>query len=282
MPKKAENGSFACYLALFILEWKIRRETTTENAVWAGGQAMLNQDSMTPLYIQLMELIEKDIQSGVYKPGDKIMTEAELSKTYGVSLITVRKAVGSLMERGLVVRKQGKGTFVTKPKISRNMKKLQSFTEMCRQMGVRPGGRMLENRLVQADEKTASRLGIEPGSNVVYISRLRLADQEPVQIEKNYFPLKYAFLLDGKFDDNSLFDYLNEEAGARVASSEKMIELCRATAEEAALLDVKKGDYLLFVRSTAYDDEGEPMYAGVQIINGDRFTLYVYESNGIG
>ena len=243
---------------------------------------MLNQDSMTPLYIQLMELIEKDIQSGVYKPGDKIMTEAELSKTYGVSLITVRKAVGSLMERGLVVRTQGKGTFVTKPKISRNMKKLQSFTEMCRQMGVRPGGRMLENRLVQADEKTASRLGIEPGSTVVYISRLRLADQEPVQIEKNYFPLKYAFLLDGKFDDNSLFDYLNEEAGARVASSEKMIELCRATAEEAALLDVKKGDYLLFVRSTAYDDEGEPMYAGVQIINGDRFTLYVYESNGIG
>ena len=67
-----------------------------------------------------------------------------------------------------------------------------------------------------------------------------------------------------------------------MASSEKMIELCRATAEEAALLDVKKGDYLLFVRSTAYDDEGEPMYAGVQIINGDRFTLYVYESNGIG
>ena len=49
-----------------------------------------------------------------------------------------------------------------------------------------------------------------------------------------------------------------------------------------APLDVKKGDYLLFVRSTAYDDEGEPMYAGVQIINGDRFTLYVYESNGIG
>ena len=61
MPKKAENGGFACYLALFILEWKIRRETTTENAVWAGGQAMLNQDSMTPLYIQLMELIEKDV-----------------------------------------------------------------------------------------------------------------------------------------------------------------------------------------------------------------------------
>ncbi len=242
---------------------------------------MLNQDAMTPLYVQLMAEIEKEIQQGIYKPGDKIMTESEMAKTYGVSLITVRKAMGSLMERGLVVRKQGKGTFVTKPKISKNIRKLQSFSEMCRQMGLRPGARMLENRLVQVDPKMAARLGVEPGSNVIYISRLRYADQEPVQVEKNYFPLKYAFLLDAKFDNNSLFEFLSEKAGVRVAASEKMIELCRATAEEAALLDMKKGDNLLFVRSTAYDDAGEPLYAGVQIINGDRFSLYVYESNGV-
>ena len=97
---------------------------------------MLKQDAMTPLYVQLMDTVEKDIKSGRYKPGDKIMTESEMAKTYGVSLITVRKAIGSLMEKGLVVRKQGKGTFVTKPKFSRNIKRLQSFSEMCEQMGV--------------------------------------------------------------------------------------------------------------------------------------------------
>lgn len=70
---------------------------------------MLKQDAMTPLYVQLMDTVEKDIKSGRYKPGDKIMTESEMAKTYGVSLITVRKAIGSLMEKGLVVRKQGKG-----------------------------------------------------------------------------------------------------------------------------------------------------------------------------
>jgi len=243
-----------------------------------GGQHMLKQDAITPLYVQLMEEIEKNIKDGIYKPGDKIMTESEMSKEYGVSLITVRKAVGSLMEKGLVIRKQGKGTFITKPKFSRNMKKLQSFTEMCQQMGVKSGARMLENRLVKADPKTAARLGVEPGSNVIYISRLRYADQEPVQIERSFFPLKYAFLLDAKFDDNSLFDFLREKSGTWVASSEKTIELCRATAEEAKLLEVAEKDYLLFVRSTAYDSDGEPIYAGVQIINGDRFTLYVYES----
>ncbi|MFQ8695986.1 MAG: GntR family transcriptional regulator [Alitiscatomonas sp.] len=239
---------------------------------------MLKQDAITPLYVQLMEELETSIRNGVYKPGDKIMTEAEMAREYGVSLITVRKAVGSLMEKGLVVRKQGKGTFVTKPKYSRNMKKLQSFTEMCEQMGVKPGARVLENRLIAADKKVADRLGIEPGSNVVYLSRLRLADGEPVQVEKSSFPLKYAFLLEEDLNDGSMFECLKEKAGAKVASSEKMIELCRATAEEAALMDVKKGDYLLFVKSTAYDENGEPMYAGIQLINGDRFSLYVYES----
>lgn len=239
---------------------------------------MLKQDAISPLYVQLMEELETSIRNGVYKPGDKIMTEAEMAKEYGVSLITVRKAVGSLMEKGLVMRKQGKGTFVTKPKYSRNMKKLQSFTEMCEQMGVKPGAQVLENRLIMADKKVADRLGIEPGSNVVYISRLRLADGEPVQVEKSYFPLKYAFLLEEDLNNGSMFECLKEKAGAKVASSEKMIELCRATAEEAALMDVKKGDYLLFVKSTAYDENGEPMYAGIQLINGDRFSLYVYES----
>lgn len=238
---------------------------------------MLKQDSMTPLYVQLMNEVENSIKTGEYKPGDKLLTESEMAKKYGVSLITVRKAIGSLMEQGLVIRKQGKGTFVTKPKLARNMKKLQSFSEMCEQMGMTPGAKMLTNKLVPADEDIADALGIEPGSNVIYISRLRYADQDPVQIENSYFPLKYAFLLDAKFDDNSLFDHLREKSGAQVTGSEKTIELCRATAEEAELLGLKKGDAMISVRSTAYDKKGEPMYAGNQLINGDQFKLYVYE-----
>lgn len=75
---------------------------------------MLTQGTATPLYVQLMNEVEKSILSGAYQPGDKLMTEAEMAKTYGVSLITVRKAIGSLTEKGLVVRRQGKGTFVAK------------------------------------------------------------------------------------------------------------------------------------------------------------------------
>ncbi|MCI8453327.1 MAG: GntR family transcriptional regulator [Lachnospiraceae bacterium] len=239
---------------------------------------MLEGSAATPLYVQLSNEIEDKIARMEYKPGGRLLPELEMARVYGISVITVRKAINGLVEKGFVERRQGKGTFVAKPKYSRNMKKLQSFSEMCFQMGVRPGAKVLEERLVSADENVAKRLGIQVGSRVVYISRLRLADEEPVQIEKSFFPLKYAFLLNAEFDDNSLFDYLREQCGAKVCSSEKEIELCRATPEEAELLRVKRGDYLLFIRSTAYDKDGEPFYAGVQIINGDRFSLYVYES----
>ena len=143
---------------------------------------------------------------------------------------------------------------------------------------MKPGGKMLENKVVTADEKTARRLDIPVGSRVVFLSRVRYADQEPVVIEGNYFPMEYSFLLDNDFDNNSLFDFIEEKTGKRIASSEKRIELCRATAHEGELLRVKKGEYLLYVKSTAYDTNGIPMYVGTQLINGERFSLYVYES----
>lgn len=239
---------------------------------------MLDGSAITPLYVQLMESIEEKIASGEYKPGDRLQSEMEMAKTYGVSVITVRNAIGGLIEKGLVDRKQGKGTFVTKPKYTKNIKKLQSFSEMCEQMGVVPGGRMLENRLTEADAKLANRLKIAPGDQVVYISRVRFADGEPVAIENNYFPIKYSFLLGQTFDDCSLFKFIADHAGSAVAASEKRIELCRATVKEAKLLNVDQGDFLLYVKSTVFDKSGAPMYAGTQIINGERFSLYVYES----
>lgn len=238
---------------------------------------MLRQDNIIPLYEQLMEIIEQEIHDGKYKPGDRIMTESELSKFYGVSLITVRKAISLLTEKGILIKKQGKGTFVKKPKLSRSVRRLSGFTQLCLQTGMVPGGKMLENSLIEANEKIASRLGVPEGSRIVYISRLRYADGDPVIIEKNYFPLKYVKLLNQRFDNESIFAYLKEKMNIVCKESEKSIELCRATPEEAALLEIKRGDNMMYVKSTAYDQSHEIIYAGIQLINGDRYTLNVYE-----
>ena len=156
---------------------------------------MLDASSATPLYVQLLAEIEGKIRSGEIQAGERLLTEGEMAKAYGVSIITVRKAVSELVEKGLVEKKQGKGTFVRRQKFAKDIKNLQSFSEMCRHMNMVPGGRMLENKLIPADEKVREQLGLEKDAQVLYISRVRTANGEPVAIEKNYFPLKYSFLL---------------------------------------------------------------------------------------
>lgn len=243
-----------------------------------GRKKMLNSSAAVPLYVQLKEKIEQKISDGEYKPGEKPQTEGEMAKSFGVSIITVRKAVSELVEKGLVEKKQGKGTFVCQRKVTKDMKKLQSFSEMCAHMGMKAGGRMLENRLEPASEKIARLLNVEKGSQVIYISRVRYADGMPMAIERNYFPLKYAFLLEERFDDNSLFTFLKEHSHTAVAISEKWIELCKATAAEAELLQMAKGTSMLFIKSVAYTAEKEPIYVGHQVFNGEKCSFYVCES----
>ena len=238
---------------------------------------MLDGKAAIPLYVQLEEQIQEKILSGIYQPGEKLQTEGEMEKTYGVSIITVRKAVGGLIDKGLVERKQGKGTFVSKPKYMRDIKKVQSFSDMCRSMGLEPGGRMIENRLVVPEAEIEENLGQQKGMQAVLISRVRYADYEPVAIESTWFPLRYAFLLDETFDNNSLFDSLKKREVAVVHSTKK-IEICRASARDAALLNMSRGDPLLYIRSVALSGDGQPIYAGRQMINGERFSLQINEN----
>ncbi|MCI9187869.1 MAG: GntR family transcriptional regulator [Oscillospiraceae bacterium] len=236
---------------------------------------MLDPKTATPLYVQMIDILERQIVFGELEAGERLPSESELAKQFGVSIITVRNAVGELCKRGLLERKQGKGTFVRKTKITRDSRTLSSFTESCRNQGLVPGGRMLENNLVVLNAKLARSLGQTPGSQAVYMSRLRFANQEPVIIERNYFPIKYAFLLEEVFDDDSLFECLRNRAQAVVTRSDKEIELCHATQTEGELLRVPQNSPLILVKSTAYLPTGEPLYVGTQVMNGEHFKLQI-------
>lgn len=236
---------------------------------------MLDPKTATPLYVQLIEILERQIVFGELEDGERLPSESKLAKQFGVSIITVRNAVGELCKRGLLERKQGKGTFVRKTKLTRDSRTLSSFTESCKSQGLVPGGRMLENNLVALNSKIARNLGQIPGSQGIYMSRLRYADQKPVIIERNYFPIKYSFLLEETFNDDSLFEYLWKKAQVVVTCSDKEIELCHATQMEGELLQIPKNSPLILVKSTAYIQTGEPLYVGTQVMNGENFTLQI-------
>lgn len=235
---------------------------------------MLKSNTIVPLYEQLMNKLKQEIEMGIYQPGDQLPAEIEMAKQNKVSVVTARKAMDELAMAGLVEKKQGKGTFVAIPKYDRDYTQIMGFSESCLAMGLKPGSQLLDRTLIVPEAKVLKQLDLEDGSQTVYISRLRFVNDEPVAIENNYFSLKYAFLLNEPLDQ-SLFEVLRQRTNTQIAKSKKIIEICRATAKEAQLLNLRKNYPLLLVRSTAYAANGEAVYVGSQLINGERFKLCV-------
>lgn len=120
--------------------------------------------SPLPRYYQLKEIMREKIRSGEWKPGDLIPSERELGEQYGISRMTARQAITELVNEGLFYREQGKGTFVSRRKITQQLIHLTGFTEDMKARGQQPGTRVLSAEMRPAEEAVAERLRIKPGS----------------------------------------------------------------------------------------------------------------------
>lgn len=232
----------------------------------------LTVESASPLYRQLMERLRADIAAGVYPPHSRIPSEQALCEGYGVSRVTVRKALSELTREGLLQRQQGKGTFVSAPKLQRNLRDVSSFHDACRLMGREPGTRLIHAQLIPSEELDRERLDCKD-AQVVEITRLRLADGEPVMLETNRFPLSCAWLTERKLT-GSLYALLQEQ-GLIAQRGIHEVSLTYATAAEARLLDTQPGSALLQLDQIIYDQHDRPLHTSHQVIRGDRFTFRI-------
>lgn len=190
------------------------------------SKPILEANAVVPLYRQLMEKLQKEITSGILKPGDRLLPEVEMAKYYQVSVITARKAMDELAAQGLIEKKQGKGTFVTSPKYGRDYTHIQGFSESCLARGLKPGARLLQKEIVAPKSSILESLGLDENSQTVKIVRLRYVNDEPMVIETSYFPLDYAFLLQENLD-GSLFQVLREKKDLVIDGSKKIVEIHR-------------------------------------------------------
>ena len=124
------------------------------------------------------------------EPGDLIPSERELGETYGISRMTARQAITELVNEGLFYREQGKGTFVSRSKITQQLIHLTGFTEDIRARGQRPSTTVISATMHPADEAVAEKLRINPGALIFRLQRLRLADGEPLAIELSQITFK--------------------------------------------------------------------------------------------
>ena len=232
----------------------------------------------TPLYQQIFEDIKASIENGTYVPQQKIPSEPELSEEYGVSRITVRRAIEELCADGYLVKQQGRGTFVSTPHINRRLlqtAEAQSFSDICRESGMEPGAEVVNRQIVPARPDEASFLGLGPGALLLYIQRVRTADRQPIFEENIFLPYEpYQELLTAPLEDASIFDEIARVGGRRPATTiRRTVEAVAATSEQASELAIAAHAPLLYLNAYFGDDEGRPVCIGRQYYVGSRYRF---------
>jgi len=232
-----------------------------------------NGNSANPLYQQLIGKIRGNIQAGIWAVGCRLPSENELCAEFGVSRITVRKALECLTEEGLLSRKQGKGTFVTAPYVPhRGVKKVISFHEACELEGKRPSTKVISKKSVPASPIDRRELQLT-GNSIVAVTRVRMADKIPVVLEINRFSMVYSYLLECDLN-GSLYNLLRGY-GAEAFSATHEVSACFADAEQAALLQIAIGDPLVLIHDVVYDQHGRPLHTSIRYVRGDVFTIRI-------
>src|SRR6185503_15142116 len=150
----------------------------------------LSRDLPVPLYHQVKTSILSRIETGQWRPGDRLPSEDELADHFKVSKITVRQALRELAQLGHIRREQGRGTFVQRPPLVEGPRKLTSFTEEMRRQGIQSTSEVLEQGVVGASSDVASVLGIHEDEPVFRLRRLRLADGDPMGVQTAYLPMR--------------------------------------------------------------------------------------------
>ena len=234
---------------------------------------ILEKKSHSPLYQQLMTRLKNDILAGVYPAGGRIPSEQVLCDTYGVSRVTVRKAMLDLVQEGLLLRRQGKGTFVADQRLQRDLHQITSFSTACRNMGRRASAKVVSVTRELAQPEDAERLMLQPGDRVLCVCRVRLCDDEPVMLEFNRFPLAYDFLDNDDLTD-SLYETLRKH-GVIPSKATHDISLGHATPAVSRYLQTAPNEALLLLDELVLDQHEKPLHVSRQWIRGDKFTFRI-------
>jgi GntR family transcriptional regulator len=205
--------------------------------------------------------------------GSAMPTERELCSTYGVSRATVRQALGQLEIEQRIFRRQGKGTFVARPKIEQSLE-LMSHTEGMRSRGISPSSKLIDVRRIPAGIDVGLQLDLSPKAEVLRIERLRLADGEPIALEVLFLNAdRFDGITSALGDNASLYQLLSSNYGVELASAEETIEAVVAEGREAGLLKCQPGMPLLMLSRRTLDTNGQITEFVRSLYRGDRYRF---------
>lgn len=230
---------------------------------------MIDKNSPIPIYFQLKKDIINKINKGIWLPGQSIASERELCEIYEVSRMTIRQAVGELVQDGVLIRQKGKGTFVCDPKVKQQ--DMMSFTEMIKQTGRTLKTEVIDFDVIDTPEEFQDAFMLE---KVYKIVRKRIVDNECIAVESVYIPVDYCGYIDERMLTGSLYKIL-EDYGYAISSSTSSIIAVNVDEDIKALFGCNDNFPTLKMISNIFTGNNKLLFVEEALYRSDKFTLQV-------
>lgn len=231
----------------------------------------VDHSSPVPLYFQVASQIESAIDSGALPVGARLSNEMDLAAHLGLSRPTVRQAIGSLVDKGLVVRRRGAGTQVVFNRVKRSVELSSLFDDLAN-VGQQPATRVLMNETEPATAAIAHRLGITEGDDVLHLERVRSANGEPIARMDNHLPAGLLQPSTDALETRGLYQLLRA-AGVHLHAAHQTIGARVAAEADSELLDETVGAALLTMERTTYDQTGKVLEYGSHAYRASRYSF---------
>jgi DNA-binding GntR family transcriptional regulator len=231
----------------------------------------LDRSSPVPLYFQVASRLQEQIEHGVLPVGGRLENEVELADRLGVSRPTMRKAIGYLVERGMLVRRRGVGTQIVHPKVRRPVELTSLYDDLAK-TGRAPRTEVRSLEVGPASDTVAGALGLPPGREVTTVERIRYAGDEPLAIMHNAVPVDVVRLSIEDLERRGLYELLRA-AGHVPRIANQVVGAKAATAVEARLLGDPRGAPMLTMTRTAWDESGRGIEYGSHVYRANRYSF---------
>lgn len=234
-----------------------------------------------PIFRQISDALRDEISSGSLPTGASIPSEREYADQLKISRMTVRAAINELVQEGLLVRKPGRATTVATSMINKSTQGFMSFTEDMEMRGMTASSRLLDCHEEIANASVAAQLGLPAGARVVVLERVRLADNEPMALERVFLP-QHRFTNIHKHDlaSQSLYELMAHVYGAVPRTSDETIEAVALTEDEAVQLEVQEHSPALLARRVTRDEDGNVIEVVKTVYRGDRYRMVFTRRRG--
>jgi GntR family transcriptional regulator len=253
-----------------------RTDTTPDVATTEKLGLVIDNDSYTPYYMQIVDQVRDLIKKNKLNQGQIFCSEGEIARALRISKMPVRQAFQKLRSEGLLVIAKGKRPIIGTGRVPWNFQQLRGFSEEMRRRGLIPSAQLLSMSLEEPDLEAAQALKLTLGEKVYCARRLRSVNGEPVAVVTSYLPARIFAGIDKQdLEHQSLYAIFEHTYKRKLQWAEEIIGAMIAGEEEAAALQTSPGSALLVIRETTYDVQNVAIEYSLSMLRGDRYTASV-------